>query len=102
MNGRQAARAAAKRIEELEHVIGLNKRDIIIYNECILAMIDHRSPCDFCHDYSECKEAGKDLTIGCSDWMIRGLDDPAPVLAQWQEDVIDGIQTGLFGAGGMD
>lgn len=70
MNGRQAARAAAVRIEELEY---FNKRaaaDITKYNECIADMIHHRSPCKYCEDYAECMEAGNDVTIGCDEWML--------------------------------
>jgi len=71
MNGRQAARAAAKQIKELEGYNSLCKLDIIAYNECILGMIAHRSPCDWCQDQDECREEGKDLTIGCDMWMLK-------------------------------
>ena len=99
MNSRQAAKAAAARIEELERIIELNKRDIQLYNKCILAMINHQSPCDYCHDHDECQESGRDLTIGCEDWLLAFGKEPA--VAQWQKDVMDGKETGLFGAGGM-
>lgn len=71
MNGKQAARLAAKRIEELEHYIKLNVRDIKLYVQCINHMINHGSPCDYCEDNEECKAEGKDMTIGCDDWMLK-------------------------------
>ena len=71
MNGRQAARAAAKRIEEMSVTLAFNKADIRDYNLCIAHMINHGSPCDWCEDLAECREAGKDTTIGCDDWMLR-------------------------------
>lgn len=70
MNGRQAAKAAAARIAELEYAIGRYSADVKDYNRCILHMIKHGSPCDFCQDQQECQEAGKDLSIGCDDWML--------------------------------
>ena len=104
MNSKQAAKAAAKLIEELEHIIRLNIQDIKTYNTCILHMINHGSPCDYCHDHDECQEAGKDLTIGCEDWLLR-FEPPKMEFsgkAQWQEDVQAGKETGIFAAGGME
>ena len=100
MNSKQAAKAAAKHIEELEHIIRLNIQDIKSYNSCILHMINHGSPCDYCHDHDECQEAGKDLTIGCEDWLLAFGKKPEQ--AQWQEDVQAGKETGIFAAGGME
>ena len=74
MNGRQAAKAAAQRIEELEARIAMDIKDIRTYNVCILHMINHGSPCDFCYDKQECQEAGKDLTIGCDQWMVGNIE----------------------------
>lgn len=70
MNARQAARAAAKRIEELEYSGARAAADIKRYNQCIDHMIQHGSPCDFCEDLQECKEAGRDVQIGCDQWML--------------------------------
>lgn len=74
MNGRQAAREAAKRIEELEARIAMDIKDIRTYNVCILHMINHGSPCDFCYDKAECESLGKDLTIGCDQWMVGNIE----------------------------
>ena len=70
MNARQAARAAAKRIEELEHFVRLNTQDIKDYNKVIQDMIAGESPCPYCEDWEECNldaKAGK----GCSSWWLR-------------------------------
>lgn len=92
MNGRQAARAAAERIRENERILALNKADIVAYNLCILHMIDHGSPCDFCEDLEECRKEEKDVTIGCDNWMLKmqrteGQDESKGVLS-------DGSQSG--------
>ena len=71
MNSRQAAKAAAARIEECERIMALNKADIIDYNNCIMHMIRHGSPCDYCNDLEECWENGNDVTMGCDEWMLR-------------------------------
>lgn len=69
MNARQAAKAAAKRIEENERVLKLNKADIVAYNNCILSMIAGGSPCDYCEDIEECQLDAKGK--GCSEWMLK-------------------------------
>lgn len=75
MNARQAAKAAAKRIEELERVAALNKADIIDYNKCIEHMIQNGSPCDYCEDLQECQLEAKGKT-GCTEWMLRSQEAP--------------------------
>lgn len=71
MNGRQAARKAAEKIDELERTITHNVVDIRLYNHCIVDMINHNSPCKYCNDYDECQKEGKDVSIGCEDWVLR-------------------------------
>ena len=71
LNARQAAKAAAARITELERVAALSKADIIDYNRCILDMIAGHSACEWCEDRQECQEAGKTEINGCDDWMLR-------------------------------
>jgi hypothetical protein len=87
MNARQAARAAATRIEELEHYQRMATHDIRQYNKVIMHMIQHGSPCDYCNDLEECREAGKDVSIGCDMWMLR-FADPEAVK---QEIAVDGV-----------
>lgn len=71
MNAKQAARAAARHIEELEHQVRLNVRDIKLYVQCIQHMIQHGSPCDYCEDRDECQADGKNVDTGCDDWMLK-------------------------------
>ena len=73
MNARQAAKAAAKRIEELERVAALNKADIVDYNKCVEHMIQGGSPCDYCEDLQECQLEAKGKT-GCTEWMLRSQE----------------------------
>ena len=81
MNGKQAARAAAKRIEDLEIMCARMSRDIKRYNEVIDSMIAGGDPCDYCEDCKEChlSDHGK----GCKLWMLsyeeeddHGISDP--------------------------
>ena len=70
MNGRQAAKAAAKKIEDMMVTLGYNTLDIRDYNRCILHMIDGGSPCDFCEDIHECQlEANGNK--GCGEWVLH-------------------------------
>ena len=71
MNARQAAKAASIRIEELENTGKKAAADIKTYNEVILGMIEGKSPCDWCEDQQECRDAGKTEIAGCDDWMLR-------------------------------
>lgn len=80
MNGRQAAKAAAARIAEMERVAALNKQDIIAYNKCILDMIAGESPCLYCEDWQECQLEAKGGK-GCAEWMLKAWkvgDQDAP------------------------
>ena len=70
MNARQAARAAAKRIEELEHFNRLCSRDIKAYNKVIDSMIAGGSPCAFCDEKNECDKEQKG-NMGCEEWMLE-------------------------------
>ena len=69
MNARQAAKAASKRIEELEHFNRLCSRDIKAYNKVIDHMIAGGSACDFCDERVECERPDK--TKGCEEWMLE-------------------------------
>ena len=70
MNARQAAKAAAKRIEELEHITLANKWDIQQYNKCIQDMIAGESPCLYCEDWNECQLEAKGGK-GCPEWILK-------------------------------
>ena len=77
MNGRQAAKAAAGRIEELElrvaeleHVNSLYAHDVKEYNETIQQMIAGGSPCPYCEEHLECQLEAKDGK-GCEQWWLQ-------------------------------
>lgn len=102
MNWKQAAKSAGKVIETLEETIkqnrvtmAFNKLDIQDYNKCIQHMINHGSPCEYCEDLEECKKAGKDVTIGCDEWMLKHQD--ITKLDVKEED--DDDSKGIYGAG---
>ena len=78
MNARQAARAAAKRIEELEHVNALQAADIKMYNEVIQHMIAGASPCEYCEEQAECQLEAKGGT-GCAEWWLKYPDKEAAI-----------------------
>ena len=70
MNGRQAAKAASKRIEELEHSVAQYKADVQDYNKVIEDMISGKSPCTWCEDVGECV-LDANGNVGCSEWLLR-------------------------------
>lgn len=70
MNARQAAKAAAKRIEELEETGRRAAWDIKQYNACIDGMIAGKSPCEWCEERNECQLEAKG-NKGCSEWWLR-------------------------------
>lgn len=70
MNGRQAAKAASKRIEELEKTIAQYKADVQDYNHVIEDMISGKSPCTWCEDAGECV-LDANGNVGCSEWLLR-------------------------------
>lgn len=69
MNARQAAKAAAKRIEELEHYNAKCKADITAYNHIITGLIaGDLNPCDWCEENADCERPVKGK--GCSEWWL--------------------------------
>ena len=76
MNGKQAARAAAKRIEELEITCARMMADIKRYNQVIDSMIAGGNPCEFCEDLKECQLEARGK--GCDLWMLSYEDDQDP------------------------
>lgn len=72
MNSRQAAKAAAKHIEEMEYAISRYVIDVKAYNACILDIIQGGSPCKYCEEYNECQLEAKDGK-GCSEWWLKDI-----------------------------
>lgn len=77
MNARQAAKAAALRIAEIEERIAeleyVNKRqaaDIKELHLVIWNMICGESPCPRCEDWEECQLDAK-AGNGCSNWWLH-------------------------------
>jgi hypothetical protein len=69
MNGRQAAKLAAKKIEELEHYNARSKADITAYNRVVLGLIEgDLNPCDWCEENADCERQIKGK--GCSEWWL--------------------------------
>lgn len=84
MNARQAAKAAAKQIEEL---MDFNRRcsaDIKAYNQCIDGMIAGESPCPWCMEYEECQLEAKDGK-GCSEWWLKDVPITEPRVVDGEE-----------------
>jgi len=69
MNARQAAKAAAKRIEELERVNALYAVDVQAYWAIIEGTVDGKSICEWCEEQEECQKDEKGGK-GCHDWML--------------------------------
>ena len=69
MNGRQAAKAAAAKITELEQYNARCKVDIMAYNRIITGLIaEEVNPCDWCEENADCKRPIKGK--GCSEWWL--------------------------------
>jgi len=92
MNARQAAKAAAKRIEELEQSNALYKKDVRRYYDCIEGTVDGKSICEWCEDIEECQLQDK-MGKGCKEWSLKYI----PVESDEGSDADEG--QGLFPAG---
>ena len=78
MNGRQAARAAAKRIADLEDYNRRAANDIKALYACIDSVIaGEKCYCDWCQEYDECQQPEKKMKKGCENWWMKlnhGID----------------------------
>jgi len=79
MNGRQAARMAAKRIEELEYANKLYAVDVKALYAVIDGMTQGKTPCEWCDEQEECDKQEKG-GLGCTDFLLmenkqEGEDD---------------------------
>ena len=76
MNARQAAKAAAKKIEELEDFNRRASAEIKNLNRVIDSVIaGDKTYCDWCEENEECKRQCKG--VGCSEWWLM-FDPPVP------------------------
>lgn len=72
MNARQAAKAAAKRIEDLEDFNRRCSNDIKALNTCIDSVIaGEKCFCDWCEESEECQQPEKKLKTGCENWWMK-------------------------------
>lgn len=70
MNARQAAKAAAKRIEELEALVAGQTQDIKDLYAAIHDHISGESLCLWCEEYPVCHLKAKN-TASCTEWWLR-------------------------------
>ena len=94
MNARQAAKAAAKKIEELEDYNQRSSADNKAYVQTIHGMIDGKSPCEMCeeHRLGECEHPDCYLGKGCSEWWLRmDVYDNSVSAEEANADVGEGI-----------
>ena len=72
MNARQAAKAAAKRIEDLEDFNRRSANDIKALYACIDSVIaGEKSFCDWCEEADECQQPEKKLKHGCENFWLK-------------------------------
>lgn len=92
MNAKQAAREAAKRIEQLEDFNRRATHEIKSLNACIDSVISGQmSFCDWCEDRNECQRECKG--VGCGEWWLA-YDLPA-----MPEEVETDDSKGILSAG---
>ena len=73
MNARQAAKAAAKHIEELEDYNNRATATIQGLYKCIEIMFKGGNVCEHCDDYEECQLKAKEEGKGCEDWVMEDI-----------------------------
>lgn len=71
MNARQAAKMAAKRIEELEHYNRMSRATIVSLYRALDAIFSGGNVCELCEDYEECQLEDKKEGKGCADWSHK-------------------------------
>ena len=75
MNARQAAKAASKRIQELESLVAGQTQDIKDLYSAIHDHISGESLCLWCEEYPECQLEAK-MGKGCPQWWLRYRKGP--------------------------
>lgn len=92
MNSRQAARMAAKRIEELEFFNRSAAATIKSLYQAIDAMLAGENVCIMCEDYEECQLEAKNEGKGCPEWSHKysSPDDLPPLDLEGIEGLMGG------------
>ena len=75
MNSRQAAKAAAKRIKELEWFNRKSAATVKGLYQALDAVFSGEGICQRCEDYDECEKEAKEEGKWCEDWTLK---DPGP------------------------
>ena len=71
MNAKQAAKAAAARIEELEHFNRSARATIVSLYKALDAIFSGGNVCELCEDYEECQLEAKKQGKGCTEWSHK-------------------------------
>ena len=99
MNGRQAARAAAQRIKEMEYIVAMQSKDIKGLYATVLDMIAGKSPCERCEEnrLDECEHASLG-SAGCSGWWLRTVEPEGGEQPDEEgERKTEGVTDSIFG-----
>ena len=82
MNAKQAARAASKRIKELEWFNKSAGATIRKLYQALDAVFSGGNVCELCEDYVECQLEAKKQCKGCPEWSHKNIDPSEVVEAE--------------------
>lgn len=92
MNARQAAKAAGKRIEELEWYNKSAGATIRKLYHALDVIFSGGNVCELCEDYEECQLEAKKQGKGCPEWSHKSID-PSEV-PEAENGPIEGLMGG--------
>lgn len=93
MNGKQAAREAAKRIEELEFFNRSAAAAIRSLYQAIEGIFNGENVCLMCEDYEECQLEAKEGGKGCALWTHKSI--PPEELPPLEIGTTEGLTGGV-------